>query len=488
MSSILQSLHIRLVAVILVVFGLIQLGLFTLTLAVSERLLRTDLDRRLTDETLRMAKIGTAVPAKSAVATSAEEFHFGISPSLLEECYVQVKREDGTVLERSGNLKDMKLPLNSEARQSATLGRPVLETLPGANSPSNRSGELRLATVYQKRLDAEPCFLQIAVRLAPVTNAIATLRRTFWTLIPLGLVAAGAAAWWLVRRSLAPIGEIARKTRDLTAESLEGRIEIAPGRDEVTEMVVNVNQMLARLETTFKAQNRFIADAAHELKTPVTLLLGQAQVLSQKARTMEEYDQFVGSVEDETRHLAQIVESLLMLARAEAGSPSNQFVSISVNEVIMDAVQRSTSYARQRESRLVPILALPDSNGPDPHLEGAPELLCAMLTNLLHNALLYSPPDTAVEIEVSLRDHDAVLAVRDRGPGIPPEDLERVFERFYRVPRPGETFRGTGLGLALARAVARLHRGEITARARPGGGSEFVIHLPLTGSRQGPQD
>jgi signal transduction histidine kinase len=102
-----------------------------------------------------------------------------------------------------------------------------------------------------------------------------------------------------------------------------------------------------------------------------------------------------------------------------------------------------------------------------------------MVTNLLHNALLYSPPETAVEVEVSLRGNEGVLAIRDRGPGIPTEDLQRVFERFYRVPRPGETFRGTGLGLAIARAVARLHRGEITACNRAGGGSEFVIRLPL---------
>jgi signal transduction histidine kinase len=117
--------------------------------------------------------------------------------------------------------------------------------------------------------------------------------------------------------------------------------------------------------------------------------------------------------------------------------------------------------------------------GPDPHREGDPELLCAMVSNLLRNAIHYSPPETAVEVEVSLSGPDAVITVRDRGPGIPPEDLERVFERFYRAPRPGDTFMGTGLGLAIARAVARLHRGEISARDRPGGGSEFVIRLPL---------
>jgi heavy metal sensor kinase len=322
--------------------------------------------------------------------------------------------------------------------------------------------------------------LQVGVSLARVNESVAQLRRLFLFLIPGGLVAVGAASWLMARRSLAPIGRMAREARKLTAASLDQRVALPAGKDEVAELASTINEMLDRLERAFRAQERFIADASHELKTPLSVLLGEAQILLQQVRTPEEYDRFVASVQDEMRQMARLVDSLLILARADAGFRLEASSPVAVNEAVTDAVQRCEAAARQREVRLVPNLAPPTQAQPELAVSGDAALLRAMLENLIRNAIRHSPPEDVVEVGVSGGPQEVAITVRDRGPGVPADALERVFERFYRVPRGDPALQGAGLGLAIARGVVVLHGGTIRASNRPGGGSEFLVNLPLT--------
>jgi signal transduction histidine kinase len=237
--------------------------------------------------------------------------------------------------------------------------------------------------------------------------------------------------------------------------------------------------MLDRLSESFLSQERFIADAAHELKTPLAVLLGEAQVLMKQERTPEEYARFVANVQDEVRALAQTVDSLLNLARAEAGIPMADVRSVPVNEAVMDAAQRCSPLAAQREMRLTPVLALPDADQPEAVVRGDGSLLRLMVTNLIRNAIRYSPPDTSLEVHVGLAGGQAVISVRDHGPGIPDEFREKVFDRFFRVPGDKSSCRGVGLGLTIVRGIARLHGGDVGVRNRPEGGCEFTVRLPI---------
>ncbi|GAG52602.1 unnamed protein product, partial [marine sediment metagenome] len=223
----------------------------------------------------------------------------------------------------------------------------------------------------------------------------------------------------LARRSLAPIGEIARQARDYTAAHLDRRIRTRPGGDEVAELTRVINEMLSRLEAAFRAQERFVADASHELKTPLSVMLAEAQVLLQQDRTPEEYDQFVASAQDQLRQLVRLVDSLLTLARADAGFPLAQVQPVSINEVVMEAVERCGLLARHREVRLVPTLAPLAEDGVEALVDGDPALLRATIDNLIRNAVRYSPVEGAVEVEVRVNDQEVDVAVRDNGPGIP---------------------------------------------------------------------
>jgi two-component system OmpR family sensor kinase len=316
-------------------------------------------------------------------------------------------------------------------------------------------------------------------RLAGPNESRRALGSILLLAIPGGLLAAGLAAWRGAKRSLAPIGRITQEVERLGAEDLCRRLDSPGGGDEAAELVKSMNQLLDRLEVAFTAQERFLAGVSHELKTPLSVLLGEAQVLMQRERTAEEIERFVASVQDEVRSLAQTVDSVLVLARAEAGLRTPFAGEVPLNDVVMDAVQRCQPLAKQQEVRLVPHLALPQGDEPPPYVRGDGELLRLLFVNLLRNAIHFSPADEAVDIAVAVQGEGASVRVRDRGPGIPPEHLHRVFERFFCVPRAEGTFRGAGLGLTIVRGVARLHGGTVAVCNHPQGGCEFVTHLPL---------
>jgi len=475
------TLRFKLAVLNLMVFGVIFTSLCVAVFAVRAGQLRESFDERLLDkaETIIEA-IGLRAGEQQAPQPTTQQ-GARLNPFRFPGYSFALRRPDGDLLERSANLGAMELPFSEEARRVRFTGAPVLETV-RRDRPrfmSDETGQLRLITLYQDRLDMPPFYLQVGHPLDRVEQSIRRLRRLLLVVIPLGLLLVSIASWWTVRRSLAPIGEIAREARQLTAARLDRRIEVPPGRDEVSEMVLTINEMLGRLEKAFLAQERFIADASHELKTPLALVLTETQVLLQRDRTPEEYDRFVAGVQDQLRHLSRMVDSMLTLTRADAGFPLSQAVPVSINEVVTEAVQHCEPLASHREVRLIPKLALPTEEEPEPCVSGDPLLLRAVVENLIRNAVRYSPAEEAVQIEVHTDHDEVIVSVRDQGPGIPPDQMERVFDRFFQVSRRGESPPGAGLGLAIAKGVATLHQGAISLANRPSGGCEFILRLPL---------
>lgn len=385
------------------------------------------------------------------------------------------------------------LPLSGAASTLRGRSDRYIETIVGddVNVIVPDGHGLRLLTLYidpktYKELEltsnqrrAIPFYLQVALPLTNIETSMAGLRRNFLFVIPIVLLVSGFASWLLARKSLSPIGRIAREARELTALRLDRRIAVPEGHDEVVDMTLTINEMLDRLEAAFRAQERFIADAAHELKTPVATALSGTQVLLQKARSMEEYEEFVASLQDELRRIGQMVDSLLTLARADAGLSPNTASPVSINEIVMSAVESCQPIAVQREVRLVPRLAMPGAHGTELTVVGDDDLLHTMISNLIRNAIRYAPVESPVEVEVTANNGQAGIAVRDSGPGIDPAYQTRIFDRFFQVPTDQNRLKGSGLGLAIAKGVARLHGGEISVGNRPTGGCEFIVTLPL---------
>ncbi len=481
-----QTLRFKLTVLYMLVFGLIFTLLSWFVLAKWEQGVLEAVDQRLMDrsdgalESIdRAANEGRDSPLDDAVQPQLR----GLRQS---RYFFHLRTATGASIVRSPNLRNVRLPLPEDRQALMNSKKPQFVTISGGDIANllGADGEMRVLTRYCEVPGVLPFFMQMGLSMGTFNTSRATLRRTFTMVIPIGMLAGGVASWILARRSLSPIRKIARETQALTAARLDRRIPPPQAMDEVGELVVTINQMLDRLEDAFRAQERFVADAAHELKTPITIVKGIAQVLEKKERTAAEYDQCLSDVVDEMRRLGQMVDSLLMLARADAGMPLMTQAPVSMNEVATDVVQRWQPMASQRGVRLVLSLPLPRGDEPEPLVTGDSELLDAMVSNLVQNGVRYSPDGEVVEVEVRLVEPLVRIIVRDLGPGIPEKDLDRVFERFYRVPRAENDGTGTGLGLAIAKGVGRLHKGTIEVTNRTAGGCEFVVTLPLAAGHQ----
>lgn len=468
MFNSLRTLRFRLALLYLVVFGVIQSALCLGILILRER----EIWQHFSDSLLEKATLiadGVDTPPVANVPSRLLS-----SPSFVSY-FVQIAQADGTILQRSPHMDAEELPWlgppTSDRPWSQIVTGPLADTL------TEPGGRLFLYGFKHRLPNGEVLLVHIARSMMVLDFNIANLRRIVAGALLLGLFMAGAASLFVARRSLAPIGRIADQAANFAGADLHRRLDAPAGPDEVAQMVHVLNGMLDRLEKAFRAQEHFIADVSHQLQTPLTILLGEAQILAQPGRSHEEYRNFVASVRDELQRLTRIIDSLLMLTRAEGGFPLQGLEPVPVNQVVADAVQQCAAQAALHKVSLVPTLV--DGEHGDVYMSGNADLLTTAIVNLIRNAIKYSPPRSFVDIAVQPQIDDMVaIRVCDAGPGIAPEHLPHVFDRFYRAPDEQDTRTGMGLGLAIAKAMVDLHGGRISASNRAQGGCEFVITLP----------
>ena len=314
--------------------------------------------------------------------------------------------------------------------------------------------------------------------LTDIEEVLDRIRKLFAVAIPLLVLFAATGGYFLAKRSLAPVSAMASRAADISATNLHARLPVGGG-GEVVRLAQVVNALLDRLETSFEQQRRFMADASHELRTPAAILRTEADVtLSREHRTEAEYRESMAVMQDAARRLTRIVDDLFLLARADSGHLVPRTDDLYLEELVHDAARGVRHVADKRAVRVVigSVIEAP--------FVGDADLLGRLLLNLLDNAIKYSPDGGAVDIEMVRRDGHYMIAVIDRGPGIPPESRDRVFERFYRADvvrsrNEASATSGAGLGLAIARRIAGLHGGELElADTRPGR-TEFRLTLPV---------
>jgi signal transduction histidine kinase len=291
------------------------------------------------------------------------------------------------------------------------------------------------------------------------------------------LLASGLAAWLISGRAVRPMKQLADAADRVDPKHISGRIDVDGDEHEIAELRTALNQALTRLEDGYRAQERFISNVAHDLKTPIAVMLTEAQVRSSANATREELEEFRDSMIVEMRRLGGLVESFLTLALADQGASLARLVDVAIVDLVLDAVAECDREAGHRNVRLVATLT--ESGDADTYVRGDPDLLRTMIVNLIRNAIRHSPAGGVIEIEAALRSESVLLSVRDRGPGIPEEYREAVFDRFVTVPSGPAP--GTGLGLAIASSVAQMHGGVVTLRNRDDGGCIAAVDLPLAG-------
>ena len=300
----------------------------------------------------------------------------------------------------------------------------------------------------------------------------ATVNATMGTIAlvsTLGLFTAGSAAWWVAGRILAPVRLVRRAAAAISEEDLTQRIEVS-GRDDIAALAEQFNSMLDRLEGAFTEQRRFVDDAGHELRTPITIVRGHLELMGDSP---EEREEVVRLVTDELDRMGRIVEDLLLLAKArQPDFVRPEPVSLAELTSDIDAKVRPLGDRSWRLETVAEGTARLD-----------PQRITQAMVQLAANAVRYGPSGSTVRIGSALVGSNVRLWVSDQGPGVPAEEHGRIFERFSRG---GRTARGrdggAGLGLAIVRAIAQAHHGRVDLRSAPGHGSTFTLVIPVDGT------
>lgn len=482
-----MSLATRVSAFFLAALGITLLGFSGVLYALADHHLHDQLDDRLE------AALGTLEAAVDVEPDGLEwepterRLTLGLEPGV-EQVHWSVQTKDGKMIDHSANIghNAEHFPL---AWQPNTWPTQPTDGTVFAAAPGWRLAARRLLLQDLLQLgrghpdndgpedDVEYPVLVITVGIspAPVEASLSRLGLTLASLSAGLWLLAALLGRKLCRHALAPLGVMASAARKMTAAG-HGEFLPAPGtRDELEDLRLAFNELLARLHETHERQKRFTGDASHQLRTPLAGLLSLVEVIRRRARPALEYEQALDQVHQETLRLSQIVESLLFLARAEAES------DLPKAEVIDLAAWVPTQLTRWRDHPRAADLHEVGSGNPLPIL-AHPPLLAQILENLLDNALKYSEPGTPVSIRTwsDAKSTSACLAVEDQGVGLAEDEQSKIFEPFYRSPqvrRLGRT--GVGLGLSMVKRISHSFGGSIEVESRPGHGSRFLLRFPL---------
>jgi heavy metal sensor kinase len=314
-----------------------------------------------------------------------------------------------------------------------------------------------------------------------VSRAETRLRTQLWEVLvvlvlglPVVVVLAGVGGYVLARQALTPIDHLASEAQRITAERLHERLSVPNQHDEIGRLAAVINDAFARLESSFEQLRRFTADASHELRTPLSVIRGIGEAGLGETRTPAEYKEAMGSMLEEVDRLTNLVDTLLRLSHGDAGTVRLRREAIELGELTREVAASLGILAEERNQRLAVDLAA------DVSVSADRLVLRESITNVIDNAIKYSPHGSTINIRVRPEAGDAVLSVADQGPGIAPEHRERIFDRFFRLDEArSRDSGGTGLGLAIAKWAVEVNGGRISVEAGADGGSVFRIVLPV---------
>jgi signal transduction histidine kinase len=393
----------------------------------------------------------------------------------LKESYVVVYDDDERPVFQSPMSQKISLPITlarDKRKAKQVVTHPVQEI---HTFQTTDDADVRFLAVSRKLYVNERAvgWLVIATPIGDIQHAA---RMLFYTLLVcivlLGLVA-GVWSNYLTRRSLQPIAVIARSARRVTSSKLGERIEVDNWDDEIGELARVLNDLADRLQKAFESQQRFVADGAHELKTPLAILRTHWEdELNNPDLSTDIKEKLVGDLETITR-LTRVINSLLLLSQTEFAEAGFDLAPVSLDELLRDVVSEMEVLAGMMAQEMRLAECSPAV------VRGDRDRLHQLVFNLLDNAVKYTPEQGRITVTLSAAGGEAVLRVEDDGIGIPGDDLPNVFERFYRVskdrsPRTG----GSGLGLSICKMIAESHGGSIEVTSRQGEGSVFVVRLP----------
>jgi heavy metal sensor kinase len=422
----------------------------------------------------------STVNAEMGESTKPDSLDYGVADAISEHRFRDVVF---AVFDPEGNLIGMSEWFPEDRRHSEwkrdALVAPLRAVLSGADPFQFVHFGGREYRVYVRRfsLAQQAATLVVLQSLFHQNEFLETLAGTFAVVIPATLLIAGLGGYFLARNSLSPVVAMSEQARLIGAENLDARLSVRNPDDELGHLAQSFNELLDRLNASFDRQKRFVADASHELRTPVAILCGETEVgLAKEDRTQAEYRETLRILADESKRLKRIVEDLFTLARADAGQYPLSYTDFYLDELASECATNVRTLAAAKQ------ITLTCEPSGEALIRADEALVRRMVLNLLDNAIKYTPAGGLVSLHVEDRDGVYDVSVTDSGPGIPADFQSRIFERFFRVDkarsRKEQDSGGAGLGLSIGAWIAGAHQGKLELTRSTSEGSTFTAVLP----------
>jgi heavy metal sensor kinase len=381
--------------------------------------------------------------------------------------FLRVLRPDGSVLYSSGNPVDQSFEITSLPLPATPISEPMTQ-----KAALPRSKELLLATVPVAGRGGN-YLVQAGAPLEPLKRFLNQL--LVWMAAGLVVVVSIAVlgGYWLVGQALAPVQKACRSAEQISLQNLSQRLTALSTGDELEQLTTALNLMIARLEDAFLHNRRFMADASHEMRTPLTVVRGELEALVRNPKAGKEIKDSMGSALEEVERLARIVDNMFAIARLDAGEMQPKWRRFDLSQLAGSTAEQMLQLAEDKgisitchAANVVPV-------------EGDRSRLKQVVVNLLDNAIKYTPSGGAIRLIVRDTETKAVLEVEDNGIGIPYDEQAHIFERFYRVDKTrSREMGGAGLGLSIVKSICTAHGGTVGVESSERRGSRFRVELP----------
>ncbi len=384
--------------------------------------------------------------------------------------FFQIFGPAGQVTIQSSNIQSREIPLSQTAFRASLDGQSTFESVEFQKGVS-----LRLLSVPIRQGEQLVNILRVGTSLQATDRMLRRLLTGLYIASPLALLVSLLGGWFLAGRALRPVHAITQAARRIAAGDWSQRIQTPPSNDEIGQLASTFNDMIGRLEVSFKQIRQFSADASHELRTPLTITKGETELALRRPRQAEDYRAVLESNLEEIDRLSRIVDELLFLSRADLGEIKLKMYPVQLDDLFREIHQQAAVLGKERQvqtvlSSIEPVM-----------VEGDDLRLRELLLNLVDNAVKYSQEGQTVELSLGLVGNQAKLVVQDHGIGIEPEYHARVFDRFYRTDEArAHGAKGSGLGLAICKWIVEVHHGTIELQSTVHGGSCFIVFLPLS--------
>jgi heavy metal sensor kinase len=324
-------------------------------------------------------------------------------------------------------------------------------------------------------IDGQGFQIDAAVPTEPFDQALDNFRLVEKRFLPLLVVLASLLGFWLSGRALAPVNRIIEGAERVGVRNLSERLEVPKAKDELRRLTETLNAMLDRIETSVKRITQFTADASHDLRTPLALIRTNAELALRRPRSESEYQETLCRILATSEETTELIEKLLLLARADANAAQFRLEPVSLYPVLQRVAQKANVLAIGKG------ITFSESVAPYSHtVMGDEAALERLLLSILDNAVKYTPPSGHVSLGFHLAGGQAVIEISDTGIGIEPKDLPHIYERFYRADQVrSREMRGSGLGLSIAKWIVERHAGSIELQSEAGRGTRVAIRIPL---------